>query len=96
MQTLSLPQRTGWAYSSTAETPGDLGYWVGFRIAKGCYRNAADKRLALRDILEMDDAKGFLAKSGWHPAIELDQGSVQLTCRARRLELCASEDEPHV
>lgn len=61
-----------WAYNATADTPGDLGYWVGYRIAKAYYRNAPDKRQALREILEMADAHEFLAGSGWHPGIELD------------------------
>ena len=61
-----------WAYNATPEIPGDLGYWVGYRIAKAYYRNAPDKHQALREILEMDDAKDFLTKSGWHPGIELE------------------------
>lgn len=61
-----------WFYNATAEKPGDLGYWVGYRIAKTYYQRATDKRAALRDILEMTDPKAFLAKSGWHPGITLD------------------------
>ena len=61
-----------WAYNATPQVPGDLGYWVGYRIAKAYYRNAPDKRQALREILQMDDAKNFLAKSGWHPGIDLE------------------------
>lgn len=61
-----------WAYNATPETPGDLGYWVGYRIAKAYYRNAPDKRQALREILEMADAKDFLSRSGWYPGIELE------------------------
>ena len=61
-----------WAYNATPQTPGDLGYWVGYRIAKAYYRNAPDKRRALREILEMDDARAFLAKSGWYPGIRLE------------------------
>jgi hypothetical protein len=52
-----------------AEHPGDLGYWVGYRIVKSYYRRAADKRQALRDILQMTDPKKFLAKSGWYPGM---------------------------
>ena len=61
-----------WAYNTTPDAPGDLGYWVGYRIAKAYYRNAPDKRQALRDIMEMEDPKAFLEKSGWYPGIELD------------------------
>jgi hypothetical protein len=59
----------GWG---TREWPGDLGYWVGYRIVKSYYRRAADKRQALREILQMSDPKAFLAKSGWRPGIGLD------------------------
>src|SRR5690606_38799256 len=31
-----------WVYNATPDTPGDLGYWVGYRIAKAYYRNAPD------------------------------------------------------
>jgi uncharacterized protein YjaZ len=61
---------SNWLFNGTLEKPGDLGYWVGYRIAKSYYQHAADKRRAIRDILEMNDPKGFLAKSGWHPGID--------------------------
>lgn len=62
-----------WLYNGfgTPEWPGDLGYWVGYRITKAYYLRAKDKRAALREIIEMDDAKAFLAKSGWRPGIKL-------------------------
>lgn len=59
-----------WLYNGTAEKPGDLGYWVGYRIAKAYYLNAADKRVAIREIVQMTDANTFLAASGWRPGIE--------------------------
>ncbi len=62
---------SAWMYNSTADKPGDLGYWVGYRIAKAYYQNATDKRAALRELLEMTDPKAVLAKSGWYPGIEL-------------------------
>lgn len=52
----------------TADKPGDLGYWVGYRIVKAYYQHAADKRQALREIFKMRDPRAFLAKSGWRPA----------------------------
>lgn len=61
-----------WLYNSTPEQPADLGYWVGYRIVKSYYQHAADKRQALRDILNMTNPKEFLAKSGWRPGIALD------------------------
>ena len=60
-----------WLDNSTLEKPGDLGYWVGYRIVKSYYRHAADKRQALRDIIEITVPKAFLAKSGWYPGIVL-------------------------
>ena len=62
---------SAWLYNhpGTAEHPADLGYWIGYRIAKAYYRNAKDKRQALRDIIEMRDPKAFLAKSGWQPGM---------------------------
>ena len=61
-----------WLYNSTPEQPADLGYWVGYRIVKSYYQQAADKRQALRDILKMTNPKEFLAKSGWRPGVALD------------------------
>ena len=60
-----------WLYNGTLTKPGDLGYWVGYRIVKSYYQHARDKRQALRQILKMTDPKAFLAKSGWYPGIRL-------------------------
>lgn len=62
---------SAWLDNSTIEKPGDLGYWVGHRIAKSYYQHATDKRQAVRDMLQTTDAKAFLAKSGWYPGIQL-------------------------
>ncbi|MBS0363503.1 MAG: lytic murein transglycosylase [Proteobacteria bacterium] len=58
-----------WLYNSkgTAAEPGDLGYWVGYRITKAYYDRAPNKHQALIDILHMTDARAFVAKSGWKP-----------------------------
>lgn len=65
--------KSKWLYNGpgTPQKPGDLGYWVGYRIAKSYYRHAADKRAAVHDIIQVQDAKAFLAKSGWFPGIML-------------------------
>lgn len=63
---------SAWLYNSKTGEVSDLGYWVGYRIAKAYYVNAPDKRRALREILEVSDAKAFLAASGWRPGIDLD------------------------
>jgi hypothetical protein len=62
---------SAWLNNSTPEKPADLGYWVGYRIVKSYYQHAADKRQALRDILQVSDPKAFLVKSGWYPGIVL-------------------------
>lgn len=61
-----------WVHNGTLEKPGDLGYWVGYRIAKSYYQHGADKNQALREILQAKDAEAFLAASGWYPGIRLD------------------------
>ena len=60
-----------WIDNGTLTEPGDLGYWVGYRIVKSYYEHASNKRQALRNILEMKNPKAFLAKSGWYPGIRL-------------------------
>jgi Predicted Zn-dependent protease (DUF2268) len=60
-----------WLYNGTTKTPGDLGYWVGYRIVEAYYHHAADKGRALREILGMTDPHAFLEASGWRPGIGL-------------------------
>lgn len=55
----------GWLYSSSGDRPNDLGYWMGYEITKAYYDKAADKRKALKEILEIKDFDAFLAKSGY-------------------------------
>lgn len=55
----------GWLYASRAPgEPNDLGYWMGYRIAKAYYERAADKAQALHDLLAIRDYDAFLAASG--------------------------------
>lgn len=63
-----------WLYNDvgTPDQPGDLGYWVGYRIAKSYYRRAKDKRAALRELILLDDPKKILADSGWRPGMSTD------------------------
>jgi hypothetical protein len=60
-----------WLYNTTPEQPRELGYWVGYRIAKAYYRAARDKRRALREILQLEagEVRDFLARSGWRPGM---------------------------
>lgn len=61
-----------WIYNGrgTPEAPGDLGYWVGYRIAAAYYAKAADKRAAIAEMLAVTDPEAFLAASGWQPAAQ--------------------------
>jgi len=59
-----------WLYNqgtATGARPGDLGYFVGYRIAESYYKNANDKAAALRDIIEVRNADDFLARSNYSP-----------------------------
>lgn len=62
-----------WVYNGqgTPERPGDLGYWVGYRIAKAYYVNAKDKRAAVRELVALRDPKDILVRSGWTPGLRL-------------------------
>ncbi|MFD2717926.1 TPR end-of-group domain-containing protein [Hymenobacter monticola] len=53
----------------TPEKPCDLGYYVGYRIVQAYYNQQPDKKQALADILNIRDAKAFLAKSGYAEAV---------------------------
>jgi len=59
-----------WLYnqgSATADRPGDLGYFIGYRIAEAFYNRTADKRLALRAIIDISNSDLFLTQSGYAP-----------------------------
>lgn len=57
---------SGWLYNGNAEQdrPGDLGYWMGYRIAAAYFARAGDKRQAIRDILNITEFEAFLRASG--------------------------------
>ncbi|WP_158637224.1 DUF2268 domain-containing putative Zn-dependent protease [Arenimonas daejeonensis] len=56
----------GWLYGAVpgSDRPADLGYWMGYRIAKAYYQQAPDKVQAVRDMLTIRDFDAFLARSG--------------------------------
>ena len=58
----------GWLYGGTAtkERPADLGYWMGYRIARSYYLNHGASQDAISDMLQMTDAKAFLQKSRYN------------------------------
>ena len=62
-----------WLYNQkgTEGWPGDLGYWVGYRVAKSYYDRAPDQAAAIKAIIEMRDPAAFLAESGWTPGAAL-------------------------
>ena len=59
-----------WLYnqgSASATRPGDLGYFIGYRIAQSYYNRTSDKKAAVRAIIEVRDADQFLTQSGYAP-----------------------------
>lgn len=54
-----------WMYNGfrIKDRPGDLGYYMGYKISREYYRNAKDKRQAMADILNIKDFTDFLGKS---------------------------------
>jgi hypothetical protein len=66
----------GWFSSGAAQRdrPADLGYWMGYRIAKAYYERATDKKEAVRAMLNVRDARAFFEASGYLPAERLRPG----------------------
>jgi hypothetical protein len=56
-----------WMYNSfkIKDRPGDLGYYMGYKISQEYYRNARDKKAAVREILNIQDFNAFFEKSGY-------------------------------
>jgi uncharacterized protein YjaZ len=59
-----------WLYNSSSvkDKPADLGYFVGYKIAKEYYNNAQDKKQAVNDIIEMTNPVRFLEISKYDQA----------------------------
>lgn len=55
---------SGWLYQDSEGRPYDLGYWMGYKITKSYYERAADKRKAVRDILDIQLAGGIANPKG--------------------------------
>jgi len=64
-----------WLYNGpgTPEQPGDLGYWVGYKIAGCYYAHAQDRKAALQDLITLSDPPEILQRSGW-PGERSDTG----------------------
>ena len=60
------PDYSRWIYNATTakDRPADLGYYVGYLITRAYYQNAKDKRRAVHDILNIQDARAFYEASG--------------------------------
>ena len=61
------PGISNWFYNANTakDRPADLGYYVGYRITRAYYDRAKDKRQAVHDILNIQDARAFLEKSAY-------------------------------
>ena len=57
-----------WMYNgpTSIDKPGDLGYFMGYKIAKAYYEKAKDKKRAIRDILAVTDYRKLLEASGYN------------------------------
>jgi hypothetical protein len=51
------------SYNSETGYPGNLGYFIGFRICESYFNQALDKKLAIKQILEIQDFDRFLEES---------------------------------
>ncbi|MEQ8549989.1 MAG: DUF2268 domain-containing putative Zn-dependent protease [Cyclobacteriaceae bacterium] len=58
-------KKDGWLYTSAEGRPNDLGYWMGYKICQAYYDQMEDKTQAINDILNIKNAKKFLAQSGY-------------------------------
>jgi hypothetical protein len=59
-----------WLSNGNVPPPGNhgannIGYWVGYRIAKAYYEKAADKRAAIRELILLPDPERILRESGY-------------------------------
>lgn len=54
-----------WLYGSSGgnDRPVDLGYWMGYKISEAYFKNATDKKQAVRDMLLITNCKEFLRTS---------------------------------
>ncbi len=56
-----------WLYGTSGkdDRPNDLGYWMGYEIVKAYFEKAADKKLAIAEILNISDYNEFITNSGF-------------------------------
>ncbi|MEO8588999.1 MAG: DUF2268 domain-containing putative Zn-dependent protease [Flavobacteriales bacterium] len=62
---------SGWLYSSApGGRPQNLGYWMGYRIAKHYYDQAADKHKAIHELLHIPNYREFVDRSGFFEQVK--------------------------
>ena len=61
-------------YRPGSDEPYDMGYWVGYRIAKAYYLRSDDRKAALKRLIELEDPKAILDASGWTPGMTMQEG----------------------
>jgi uncharacterized protein YjaZ len=56
-----------WLYNKgkDPQRPGDLGYFIGYRIAQAYAKQRGDEAAAIRELLRVKDARALLAQSGY-------------------------------
>jgi hypothetical protein len=54
-----------WLYGGSGGNgrPVDLGYWIGYKISEAYYKNASDKKRAVKEMLIVSDCREFLKAS---------------------------------
>ena len=56
-----------WLYHTSGkdDRPNDLGYWMGYKITKAYYNKQDDKKIAISEILNIEDPLEFAKESGY-------------------------------
>jgi hypothetical protein len=70
IQVMNGTDISDWLYnqgSTTDGRPGDLGYFIGYRVTQAYHNKATDKTAAIREIIEVSNPVAFLAASGYSP-----------------------------
>lgn len=75
-----------WAYNYRpgSDQPYDMGYWVGYRIAKAYYLHSDDRKAALKQLIELEDPKAILEASGWTPGMTMPGGNATSRSNSRQ------------
>jgi hypothetical protein len=71
------PYLYNWFYNQTSDDPNhvpDLGYYMGYAICKTYYQHAKDKKLAIKELIELDytnetAVESLLRKSAYYPEL---------------------------